>query len=375
MVKKSTILAQTVLSLLLATLTSFGLAWALVFDLLKDKMNWSARESWPFFYIVWLLLLIIWLIHLWRRSRERLLLLNLMKRLYTLANHPDLDHKSDGNDESDLPENQEKRQLPTYSNQARQLTALVDRVVAEFNLTHEEQLAVEKSKDEMMTNISHDLRTPLTAIIGYLGLVVTPNSPLSEEDQAKYLKTAYHKSNQMKTLVEDLFEFAKLQTTQVSLNITDFSLGDLFDQVLANYAMEAENRHLRFATNLDPRVIVMAGDSDKLARVLINLVENALKYGQGASFIKLTGQVKENGLVEIRVINDGPAIPASSANHIFQRFYRVEESRNNKTGGTGLGLAIVKGIIDQHNGHVKVESDETATAFVMTLPLKQVKEE
>lgn len=75
------------------------------------------------------------------------------------------------------------------------------------------------------------------------------------------------------------------------------------------------------------------------------------------------------------MINDGPAIPASSANHIFERFYRVEESRNNKTGGTGLGLAIVKGIIDQHNGHVKVESDETATAFVMTLPLKQVKEE
>lgn len=374
MVKKSTILAQTVLSLILATLTSFGLAWALVFDLLKDKMNWSARDSWPFFYIVWLLLLIIWLVHLWRRSRERLLLLNLTKRLYDLANHPELERDVSGG-AAGLPKNPEKRQLPTYSNQARQLTALVDRVVAEFNLAHEEQLAVEKSKDEMMTNISHDLRTPLTAIIGYLGLVVTPNSPLSDEDQAKYLKTAYHKSNQMKTLVEDLFEFAKLQTTQVSLNITDFSLGDLFNQVLANYAMEAENRHLRFATNLDPKLIVMAGDSDKLARVLINLVENALKYGQGASFIKLTGQVKENGLVEIRVINDGPAIPASSANHIFERFYRVEESRNNKTGGTGLGLAIVKGIIDQHNGHVKVESDETATAFVMTLPLKQVKEE
>ncbi|WP_242977398.1 sensor histidine kinase [Fructobacillus ficulneus] len=259
--------------------------------------------------------------------------------------------------------------------QAGQLTTLVNQIVDQFNQAHDEQLAVERSKDEMMTNISHDLRTPLTAIIGYLGLVVNTNGQLDSADQDKYLETAYHKSNQMKTLVEDLFSFAKLQSTQVSLNISDFSLGDLLEQILANYAMDAKDRNLKLATAIDPQVIVMAGDSDKIARALINLVENALKYGQGASFIKLTGQMKTADQVEIRVINDGPMIPPAAANHIFERFYRVEESRNSKTGGTGLGLAIVKGIVDQHRGQIHVESTEDLTAFVMTLPLKQVKEE
>lgn len=365
MVKKSTILIQTVLSFILGVAVSFSLAWALVFDLLKDKVDWSAKVSWPFFYLVWVLISLGWLIHVWKRSRERLIFVQLSERLIQIADQEKQNNQSKGH----------LHQLPTYGNQARQLTALIDQVVSQFNRSREEQLMVEQSKDEMMTNISHDLRTPLTAIIGYLGLVVNTTSPMTEQDRAKYLETAYHKSNQMKTLVEDLFEFAKLQSTSISLNITDFSLGDLFDQVLANYVMEAENRQLRFATNLDPRLIVMAGDSDKLARALINLVENALKYGQGASFIKLTGQMKEQDQVEIRVINDGPAIPSSSAKHIFERFYRVEESRNSKTGGTGLGLAIVKGIVDQHHGQVRVESDDDLTAFVLTLPLKQVKEE
>ncbi|MDF7637424.1 HAMP domain-containing sensor histidine kinase [Leuconostocaceae bacterium ESL0958] len=324
--------------------------------------NWSAFIRWPFFYGAWALLLLLLCIALYHAYRKQRALAAFYERLQALAEQrlADLPAVS--------PLNRQNRQVAA-------LDAALERLLASYQQQAAAQQAVEKSKEEMMENISHDLRTPLTAMIGYLGLVVNGQVKISTADQQKYTETAYHKANQMKTLVEDLFEFAKLETAQVNLNVTSFSLGDLFEQVLANYAMEAKEKHIQLATNLHPRLIVMAGDSDKLARVLINMVENALKYGTGASFIKLTGQIKNQQQVVIRVQNDGPAIPPAAQQQLFDRFYRVEESRNQKTGGTGLGLAIVKGIVDQHGGQITVESDAALTAFVLTLPLKQRKEE
>ena len=222
----------------------------------------------------------------------------------------------------------------------------------------------------MITNISHDLRTPLTAIIGYLGLVEMNATTLSPEDRAKYIHTAYDKSNQMKILVEDLFEFSKTQARDAVLNLTTISLGDLFAQLLASYEIEAHEHQIEMMQITNPELIILEADSDKLARVLINLITNAFKYGEGATYIKLTAQVKAQE-VEIRVINNGVQIPQEALLEIFDRFYRVESSRNSKTGGTGLGLAIVKGIILQHGGTVRATSDAELTTFIMTLPLKQ----
>lgn len=334
-------------------------AWVLFFDLLKARPSWSSWTGWPAFCLFVGLFFCLSLVLVLNQARQKVRLSKLQAKL-----------------RQTLLEKNQQFELPKAKKAAdRDLEALFELTLARFEEEHQEQLKEAASKEEMMTNISHDLRTPLTAIIGYLGLVVTANTALAKEDQQKYLETAYHKANQMKMLVEDLFEFAKLQSSQISLNINDFSLGDLFDQVLANYAVEAEKKGIRLTTQLAPELIVMAGDSEKLARVLINLVENALKYGQGASFIKLTGQAKENGQVEIRVVNDGPAIPEDSLNRLFNRFYRVESSRNTKTGGTGLGLSIVKGVVDKHHGQVRAESSDELTAFIINLPQKQEKEE
>ncbi|MBS9337992.1 sensor histidine kinase [Fructobacillus parabroussonetiae] len=358
--KKATIISLAIFKEILAAAFSLAAAGVLFFDFLKVRPSWSLWTSWPSFCLFAAFLFLLASLAIAFQSRKKIRLIHLRDDLrQTLIDN--------GDDSAALP----KKSQPAD----QQLRALFDMSQARFEADHQEQLKEAASKEEMMTNISHDLRTPLTAIIGYLGLVVAPNQVLQEKDQQKYLETAYHKANQMKMLVEDLFEFAKLQSSQISLNINDFSLGDLFDQVLANYAVEAEKKGIRLTTQLAPELIVMAGDSEKLARVLINLVENALKYGQGASFIKLTAQEKSSDQIEIRVVNDGPAIPSASLNQLFNRFYRVESSRNTKTGGTGLGLSIVKGVIDKHHGQVRAESTDELTAFILTLPKEQEKEE
>lgn len=359
MVKKAKIICQSIIKMIFGIGFILAAGWVLFFDILKERPSWSSWTSWPSFCLFTGLLTLLLLVFVIRQAVKESRLTRLMVELQSAIEQEE---------SVDLPG---KLKGPID----RQIKELFELTQSQFEAEHQEQLQMAASKEEMMTNISHDLRTPLTAIIGYLGLVVTPTTAMRPEDEKKYLETAYHKANQMKVLVEDLFEFAKLQSSQITLNVSDFSLGDLFDQVLANYAVEAEKKGIRLTTQLAPELIVMAGDSEKLARVLINLVENALKYGQGASFIKLTAQEKPGDQVEIRVVNNGPAIPENSLNQLFNRFYRVESSRNTKTGGTGLGLSIVKGVIDKHHGQVHAESTEDLTAFIITLPKQQEKEE
>lgn len=261
-----------------------------------------------------------------------------------------------------------------YAPKTQALIDVTNTISKHTRAIREEERESERSKDEMITNISHDLRTPLTAIIGYLGLVEMNGDHLSESDRAKYIHTAYNKSNQMKVLVEDLFEFSKTQAHDAVLNMTTLSLGDLFAQLIASYEIEAHEHQIALTQIVDPELIVLEADSDKLARALMNLISNAFKYGDGATFIKLTAQVKA-AEVEIRVINDGVKIPSEALTDIFDRFYRVESSRNSQTGGTGLGLAIVKGIVAQHHGRVRATSDDELTTFIVTLPLKQMANE
>lgn len=219
-------------------------------------------------------------------------------------------------------------------------------------------------------NWRYNCNSVIPAIIGYLGLVEMNADTLSSAEKAKYIHTAYDRSNQMKVLVEDLFAFSQTQAHDAVLNISTLSLGDLFAQLIASYEIEAQEKHIELTQITNPEIIMLEADSDKLARVLMNLITNAMKYGKRETFIKLTAQVKKTD-VEIRVINDGVKIPNKDIVDIFGRFYRVESSRNSKTGGTGLGLAIVKGIIEQHQGSVSASSDDELTSFIVTIPLKQ----
>lgn len=249
------------------------------------------------------------------------------------------------------------------------VNALVDTITQAM----QEERASEKSKDELITNVSHDLRTPLTSIIGYLGLI-EDHQYQSEEDIVKYSHIAYDKAKQMKNLVEDLFEYTKVQQHGAPVNLMTVDLGQLLEQVGASFELEADKKGMAINVTCEPTPLLITADPEKLGRLFSNLVANALKYGHGASYIHLMAKQLGEKVV-ITVADDGEKIPAESVKHLFERFYRVESSRNKATGGTGLGLAIVQSIVELHHGSVTARSDDQETAFVVTLPVKQVQKE
>lgn len=247
------------------------------------------------------------------------------------------------------------------------INALVDSTVASM----EEERQIEQSKDDLITNVSHDIRTPLTSIIGYLGLL---KSSELNEDQAKYIKIAYDKALQMKALAEDLFEYTTLRSsTNNKLVLAPLHVNSMLEQVAAGFELEAEKKNITFNVVTRPRDLVIDADAKMIVRMLNNLISNALKYGHGATEINLIANKVNNKFVELRVENNGEQIPKKSLQKIFDRFYRVESSRNLKTGGTGLCLAITKSIVDLHGGTIKCQSTSELTSFIIQLPLNSPK--
>ncbi len=247
------------------------------------------------------------------------------------------------------------------------INALVDSTVASM----EEERQIEQSKDDLITNVSHDIRTPLTSIIGYLGLL---KSSELNEDQTKYIQIAYDKALQMKALAEDLFEYTTLRSsTNNKLVLTPLHVNSMLEQVAAGFELEAEKKNIAFNVVTRPRDLVIDADAKMIVRMLNNLISNALKYGRGATEINLIANKVNNEFVELRVENNGEQIPKKSLQKIFDRFYRVESSRNLKTGGTGLGLAITKSIVDLHGGNIKCQSTSELTSFIIQLPLNSPK--
>lgn len=228
----------------------------------------------------------------------------------------------------------------------------------------ENERRIENSKNELITSVAHDLRTPLTSIIGYLDLV--SSKKLDQETQDKYIGIAYNKSKRLEKLIEDLFTYTKFNFGEVKANLSEVDMVKLINQLLdefypsfAEYQLEYE-----FVTH-HSNAVVMA-DGDLLARAFANLISNAIKYGRSGEKVRIE-LTKTDTDVMIAVINYGNIIPQKDLDRIFQRFYRVESSRSSETGGSGLGLAIAQSIIQMHNGIITVKSDEEGTIFSIEL--------
>ncbi|WP_125704356.1 sensor histidine kinase [Companilactobacillus mishanensis] len=242
----------------------------------------------------------------------------------------------------------------------------INSLISNTNNHIAEQRRSEKSKDELITNVSHDIRTPLTSIIGYLGLIESKN--YEDLDQIlKYTHVAYKKSLEMQNLVNDLFEYTNVQHANSTLSMTKFDMAQMLDQLSADFELEANKRGMEIVVNTSPEKILMTGDTDKLGRVFNNLIMNAFKYGDGTTHLWLEAKQTPQEVV-VRVANNGKPIPKESLDHLFDRFYRVEDSRSKETGGTGLGLAIAQSMVKMHGGQISVESNNDRTAFIIHFP-------
>ncbi|MGE5702301.1 MAG: sensor histidine kinase [Clostridia bacterium] len=230
----------------------------------------------------------------------------------------------------------------------------------------EEERRLEQSKDELVTNVSHDLRTPLTSIIGYLGLI-EEGKYQNESQLRQYTHVAYEKAKQMNLLVTDLFEYTKVRNRGAHLNISRFDLAELIEQVAVGFRISAQEANLELQVETPRQRVEMHGDTEKLVRVLENLLSNAIKYGNKGTHIVIRVETDPAGAA-FSVSNNGSPIPKESLPNLFERFYRVDASRSKETGGSGLGLAIAKSIVDLHHGTISATSTSEWTTFTVWLP-------
>lgn len=232
----------------------------------------------------------------------------------------------------------------------------------------EEERRIKQSKEELISNISHDIRTPLTSIIGYLQLI--HNGQYQNNDEIiHYTNIAYEKSKQLKKMVDQLFECSTTQQATDMLNYTYFDLNQLLEQLSVDFYLQTAEKGICLTTDIDPVPFEMYADSEKIVRIFSNLISNALKYGKTATKINIIARKTEDE-IHITVRNNGEPIPEKSVPKLFERFYRADPSRNQNIEGTGLGLAIVKNIVTAHHGTIAVESNAHWTSFIMTFPIE-----
>ncbi len=232
----------------------------------------------------------------------------------------------------------------------------------------ESRLQYEEDIKELISNISHDLKTPLTAIKGYSeglldGVAVTP------EKQEKYIKTIFTKANDMSILVDELAFYAKIDCNTVPYSFKEINIQEYFDDCIEDLALDLEvkNIEIKYENDLNKQTYVVA-DAEQLKRVINNIIGNAVKYIDKSKGIIQIRIHDFGNFVQIEIEDNGIGIPQADIPYIFDRFYRADASRNSKKGGSGLGLAISKKIIEDHSGRIWAKSEQgMGTTIIFTL--------
>ncbi len=230
--------------------------------------------------------------------------------------------------------------------------------------------AAQTERGLLMANLSHDLRTPITAIKGYAeglrdGIANTP------EKQERYLQTIYAKSILLENLVRNMSDFSEYELGRMQYHFEYVQLVDFLSALSEEYAIDTAQHGLTFQTALPPGDYVVTADRLKLKRVLDNLVSNAIKYSRPNGTIMLSAEVYEGGMV-ICVADNGKGIHAEALHHVFDSFYRADAARNGAVPGNGLGLAICRSIINSHHGKIWLTSEEgEGTRAYSYLPLRR----
>ena len=245
------------------------------------------------------------------------------------------------------------------------MAANLNKMVEELKELMDKERESERTKNELINNVAHDLRTPLTSIIGYLELL-SGDVKLDPELQKKYINIAYVKTKRLEKLIEDLFGFTKMNYGKLTMHVAQVDVVKLLSQLLEEFYPSFVDKNLSYELQSNVPAKVITADGNLLARLFDNLINNAIKYGADGKRIMVKLHADDE-IVTVSVINYGYVIPADELPLIFNKFYRVEQSRSTNTGGTGLGLAISKNIVDMHGGTITVTSDLSGTVFTVKL--------
>ncbi|QKE75994.1 HAMP domain-containing histidine kinase [Arthrobacter citreus] len=224
----------------------------------------------------------------------------------------------------------------------------------------------ESSKDQLVLNLAHDLRTPLTSVLGYLDFILQDDQ-LTEEQVKHFTSIAFKKSQRLEHLINELFEVTRMNYGMLPLDYKTIDLSKLLIQLIEELYPIFANNELIARTNINTK-LEMVADGALLARVFENLLMNAARYGNDGQYIDINCLI-ENEIAVVQVINYGDHIPPEDLPNIFEMFYTGDKSRTGQEDSTGLGLFISKNIVEQHKGTISVESSVIRTIFEVRLPI------
>lgn len=268
----------------------------------------------------------------------------------------------------DVSEGNFERRVPVVGDDELSDIALqLNHMTEEIQLLMEKEKDNEQTKNDLITNIAHDLRTPLTSIIGYLNLIIS-QPDMDDSRRQAYLKVAYDKSLHLQKMIEDLFGFTKLNYGKQTTMMQPIDIIELMGQLLEEFYPVFEENGIEYEYRPAVASQLVMGDGTLLARLFDNLINNAVKYGKDGKRLLVKAELKGK-YIAVSVINYGKVIPKKDLDRVFEKFYRAEQSRSSSTGGTGLGLAIAKNITLLHNGIIRASSGLDGTVFEVELPV------
>lgn len=259
------------------------------------------------------------------------------------------------------------------------LSIKVNSVIEEFQKVYEKNKRNEESRKRMISNMSHDLRTPLTSMLGYMELILDDNTTDVKElsKREEYLKIVYDKGNYLYNLIEEFFELSKLDSNDINLEIKEINVSEIIRQNIVGFFYEIKKLNIQPKINLPEDDVYALGDERALNRILTNLINNSIKHGLQGTIIGIS-LINQKDKISVEVYDNGAGIPENEINYIFDRLYTVEKSRRINTRSSGIGLAIVKRLVKALNGTISVSSIPfKKTVFTVTLPrnldLKNIK--
>ncbi len=242
-----------------------------------------------------------------------------------------------------------------HNDEIAQVAHTFNRMAETIEANIEELKKTDTLRRELIANVSHDLRSPLASIRGYLETLQIKKDQLTEEEKQKYLDIILESSHSLEKLVGELFELSKLDANQIEPQMEPFLLKDLVYEVKMKLKPQAEKAGVEIKIDIPDTLPQVYADVALIERVLTNLLENAIRYSPRGSMVNIDTDIEGEAL-RVRVRDTGPGIEEGKLPYIFDRFYRVEGSRSGKTGGTGLGLAIAKKIMEVHKSVLSVVS-------------------
>ncbi|MEW9121790.1 MAG: HAMP domain-containing sensor histidine kinase [Thermotaleaceae bacterium] len=253
---------------------------------------------------------------------------------------------------------------PQSKDEIGDLTAAFEEMRQQLKNSIEKQLQYENNRKELLSNISHDLKTPISGIKGHVEGILDGVAD-TEEKMERYMQTIYRKASDLDKLIDELFLYSKLDVKKIPFNFESVEINSYFQHILEDFQFDLKEQGILLSLHGLSHNIHVIADREKLKRVINNIFDNAIKYmnrdlGRIDVFLH-----EEEDFVRINIRDNGQGIPEQALPYVFERFYRADTSRNTAAGGSGLGLSIAKRIIEEHQGHIWAESEPNKGTHIL----------